>query len=175
MRQRVSFVRRITRPVPLRRDACSGPRFANRSQMTRVSGAACVELNTPRGGLGEHDARRGRLRTQGVVGACAPAVEEALVREARIRGVSRDETRGRGSRPAVLVTSPVEGCSPAPLMSNRKASGTTNNTRRAARAPGRVRERRAAFLRRESLCGVLRCSRRARRWRAVHDSGARAV
>ena len=50
VRQRVSIVRRITRPVPLRKNACSGPRFANRSPVTPISGAACVELSTPRGG-----------------------------------------------------------------------------------------------------------------------------
>ena len=105
MRQRVSFVRRITRPVPLRKNACSGPRFANRSPVTPISGAACVELSTPRGGFvlagGNADARRGAAENSEESSAqCAPAVEEALFRETRVGGVSREKARGRGSRSA---------------------------------------------------------------------------
>jgi len=65
------------------------PRFANRSQMTRVSGAACVELNTPRGGLGELDARRGESRTLGG--------------RRRVRTCGRGSARPRGAYPRCLA------------------------------------------------------------------------
>ena len=124
-------------------------------------------MNSTRGG--------GSREPWEVVDECAPAVEEALVREARIRGVSRDETRGRGSRPAVRVTSPVEGCSPAPLMSNRKASGTTNNTRRAcARTRSGSRASRGVSSPRISLRGSAMLSAReevARGARLGRESG----
>ena len=81
------------------------PRFANRSPVTPISGAACVELSTPRGGFdlagGNADARRGAAENSEESSAqCAPAVEEALFRETRVGGVSREKARGRGSRSA---------------------------------------------------------------------------
>ena len=94
----MSFVRRISRAVPLRRDACSGPRFANRSQMTRVSGAACVELNTPRGGLGEHDARRGQLENPGKSSARAHLRSSKCSSVRRVSAVSRDRKHADAAR-----------------------------------------------------------------------------
>ena len=181
MRQRVSFVRRITRPVPLRKNACSGPRFANRSPVTPISGAACVELSTPRGGFdlagGNADARRGAAENREESSAqCAPAVEEALFRETRVGGVSREKARGRGSRSASRLSParlggparPGEGGAPLPLDDESK--GRANTPAGCARSVGF-----AADLRRGSLCGVQIGCRRARMWRAVHTSGATAV
>ena len=73
--------------------------------MTPISGAACVELSTPRGGFdlagGNADARRGAAENREESSAqCAPAVEEALFRETRVGGVAREKARGRGSRSA---------------------------------------------------------------------------
>ena len=172
----MSFVRRITHAVPLRRDACSGPRFANRSQMTRVSGAACVELNTPRGGLGEHDARRGQLENPGKSSARAHLRSSKRSSVRRVSAVSRDMKHADAAR--------------VRLRDVTRALGRFGLTRRGWRTPlsCRIQGSRAntpagcarsvgfaVDLRRGSLCGVQRGSRRARMWRAVHTSGARAV
>ena len=122
--------------------------------------------------MGELHARRGQLRTPGVVGACAPAVEEVL----RVGGVSREEARGRGSRSASRLSParlggparPGEGGAPLPLDDESK--GRANTPAGCARSVGF-----AADLRRGSLCGVQIGCRRARMWRAVHTSGATAV
>ena len=122
--------------------------------------------------MGELHARRGQLRTPGVVGACAPAVEEVL----RVGGVSREEARGRGSRSASRLSParlggparPGEGGAPLPLDDESK--GRANTPAGCARSVGF-----AADLRRGSLCGVQIGCRRARMWRAVHTSGVTAV
>ena len=49
-----------------------------------------------------------------------------------------------------------------------------NDTPQAART-GLGLRRVARRIYAADLCGVLRCSRRAMRWRAVHGSGARAI
>ena len=102
MRQRVSFVRRITRPVPLRKNACSGPRFANRSPVTPISGAACFELSTPRGGFdlagGNADARQGQPRNARSRRRSAHLRSRKRSSARRVSAVSREKKRADAVR-----------------------------------------------------------------------------
>ena len=66
--------------------------------MTRVSGAACVELNTPRGGLGEHDARRGQLENPGKSSARAHLRSSKRSSVRRVSAVSRDMKHADAAR-----------------------------------------------------------------------------
>ena len=66
--------------------------------MTRVSGAACVELNTPRGGLGEHDARRGQLENPGKSSARAHLRSSKRSSVRRVSAVSRDRKHADAAR-----------------------------------------------------------------------------
>ena len=66
--------------------------------MTRVSGAACVELNTPRGGLGELDARRGRLENPGKSSARAHLRSSKRSSVRRVSAVSRDRKHADAAR-----------------------------------------------------------------------------
>ena len=66
--------------------------------MTRVSGAACVELNTPRGGLGEHDARRGQLENPGKSSARAHLRSSKRSSVRRVSATSRDRKHADAAR-----------------------------------------------------------------------------
>ena len=146
--------------------------------MTRVSGAACVELNTPRGGLGKLDARRGQLENPGKSSARAHLRSSKRSSVRRVSAVSRDmkhadaaRVRLRDVTPARLGGPALPGEGGAPHSAGCRIQGSRANTPAGcAQSVGF-----AADLRRRSLCGVQRGSRRARMWRAVHTPGARAV
>ena len=156
------------------------PRFANRSPVTPISGAACVELSTPRGGFdlagGNADARRGQQRTARSRRRSAHLRSRKRSSARRVSAVSREKKRADAVRVRLRDVTralgrsgrPGEGGAPLPL--DVESKGRANTPAGCARSVGF-----AADLRRGSLCGVQRGCLRARMWRAVHASGATVV
>ena len=107
--------------------------------MTRVSGAACVELNTPRGGLGEHDARRGQLENPGKSSARAHLRSSKRSSVRRVSAVSRDRKHADAARVRLRDVTRALGRSGLTRRGWRTPLSWMSNPRVAREHPGGLR------------------------------------
>jgi len=143
----------------IRRDSCA--RCVRRAKTDWTVGEAGGVENPGRSSARAHlrSSKRSSVRH---VSATSRDRKRADAARVRLRDVTRALGRFGRTRRTLVAGSMLAGC--------RIQGSRANTPAGCARSVGF-----AADLRRGSLCGVQRGSRRARMWRAVHTPGARAV